>query len=179
MCNALKRYFLYSVCCGDVCVNVSVPSVLESYCTLIHGIFLLNIFLYFFIFFTRHRFIVGNAARSLSLLSREERMRLTCECYARIFENKEALNVRAHPSYKWYHAHCWMLVRNMIFLQLFNCCTMSILSLKPDAHCHDFGQLEPTRRRKPVVNLSGVPVLEDSSRFKMLIGSCTRRLQLA
>ena len=45
--------------------------------------------------------------------------------------------------------------------------------VKPTAHCHDFGQLEPTRRHKSVVNPSRVPVLEDSSRVKMLKGIYT------
>ena len=47
---------------------------------------------------------------------------------------------------------------------------------------HTLSRLWPTRanyrRHKPVANPSGVPVLEYSSQFKMLIGSCTHRLQL-
>ena len=37
---------------------------------------------------------MGDHARRLSGLTREERKRLTCECYARIFGSKEALDVR-------------------------------------------------------------------------------------
>ncbi|CAH1780555.1 unnamed protein product [Owenia fusiformis] len=46
-------------------------------------------------------FILGDQARRLTVMTREERRRLTCECYAKVFKTDEALEALAYEENDW------------------------------------------------------------------------------